>query len=116
VLGCGAPLLLSKGLVDAMRIGPDVIDITDDPARMSVEIEHVRVTTTARAWMQARLWTNDPDHLLVRQGIAVRDAWAEHIAGTGGFDVLERSPRRPRRARRRADPANREPSSTEPLH
>jgi alpha-galactosidase len=73
----GAPLLPSVGLVDAMRIGPDVIGITDDPKRMSADIEQARVTTTARAWMQARLWTNDPDHLLVRPGIAVRDAWAE---------------------------------------
>jgi alpha-galactosidase len=116
LLGCGAPLLPSVGLVDAMRIGPDVIGIAADPKPMSADIEHAQVTTAARAWMHERLWTNDPDHLLLRPGIAVRDAWAEHVAASGGLtfssdrlaELDEHGLELTRRALR--------PSSTEPLH
>ena len=68
LLGCGAPLGPCVGLVDAMRIGPDV-----DPNwypiwadRSHPATANALRNTLARAWMHNRLWANDPDCLLVR--------------------------------------------------
>lgn len=85
VLGCGALMGASVGLVDGMRIGPDVAPWwryqtreeregrarpRRNPARPQANGEPateaaVRNTMT-RAWMHGRLWVNDPDCLLVR--------------------------------------------------
>lgn len=85
VLGCGALMGASVGLVDGMRIGPDVapwwrFQTKEEreglaprrrhPARPAAGSEPateaaVRNTMT-RAWMHGRLWVNDPDCLLVR--------------------------------------------------
>ena len=82
LLGCGAPLLPSIGLVDAMRIGPDVV-----PERPHEEPDLGRVigATRARGWMHGRLWANDPDSLVARSQIAEREAWAAHLEGYGGL-------------------------------
>jgi alpha-galactosidase len=82
LLGCGAPLLPSIGLVDAMRIGPDVL--AEEPGAQPDVDELVR-RTAARAWMNGRLWVNDPDCLVARPAIAERDAWAGHLFGYGGL-------------------------------
>jgi alpha-galactosidase len=82
LLGCGAPLLPSIGLVDAMRVGPDVIG--EDASRWSRSIAHAREVTAARAWMNGRLWTSDPDHLLARPEVPDRDLWAAHVAEYDG--------------------------------
>jgi len=82
LVGCGAPLLPSIGLVDAMRIGPDVL--AEDP-RAPPDLALVIRATSARAWMNGRLWVNDPDCLVVRPEIVERDAWAAHLEGYGGL-------------------------------
>ena len=88
LLGCGAPILPSIGLVDAMRVGGDVIgtpgDMPEDETSTR-SIEQAIALTSARWWMHARLWASDPDHLLARPEIAVRDRWAAHVARFGGL-------------------------------
>lgn len=69
LLGCGAPLGPSVGLVDGMRIGPDVAinwhpfwaDLTFPAA-----VNALRNTIT-RYFTHRRCWINDPDCVLVRQ-------------------------------------------------
>ncbi len=70
ILGCGAPLGPSVGIVDAMRIGPDVSvnwepffhgDLTEPSTAYALR------NTIARAFMHNRLWQNDPDCVLVRR-------------------------------------------------
>lgn len=70
LLGCGAPLGPCIGLVDGMRIGPDVdpnwhpifrSDLSAPSAENSLR------NSIARAPFHNRLWANDPDCLLVRQ-------------------------------------------------
>ena len=73
LLGCGAPLGPSIGLVDSMRIGPDVapswsaasldrvIGVPSAPAARN-SIRNV----LARSALHQRLWVNDPDCVLVR--------------------------------------------------
>jgi alpha-galactosidase len=79
VLGCGALIGPSVGLVDAMRIGPDVAPwwrvrakyARREPGspRVSGEpsVEDALRNVLTRAWMHGRLWANDPDCLLARQ-------------------------------------------------
>lgn len=82
LVGCGAPLLPSIGLVDAMRVGPDVLAELPDERRP--ELGPVFAPTAARAWMNGCLWVNDPDCLVVRPGIAGREEWASYLEGYGG--------------------------------
>lgn len=74
LLGCGCPLGAAIGLVDGMRIGPDVAPVWHPDARhripglepaMPAAANAVR-NTLARAFMHRRLWLNDPDCLMVR--------------------------------------------------
>jgi len=70
LLGCGAPLGPCVGLVDGMRVGPDV-----DPNWRPIWRHDLSMPSTenglrnsiARAPFHGRLWLNDPDCLLVRQ-------------------------------------------------
>ena len=81
VLACGAPLLPSIGLCDAMRVGPDVLPETPDP---QLDIETLTRVTGMRSWMNGRLWVNDPDHLVARPEIREREAWASYLETYGG--------------------------------
>jgi alpha-galactosidase len=77
LVGCGAPIGPSVGLVDAMRIGPDTDaewephfaglrwSIRQNPSLPSLRNSLRNVTN--RAWMHNRWWINDPDTLMVRQ-------------------------------------------------
>jgi alpha-galactosidase len=88
LVGCGAPLLPSIGLVDAMRIGPDVLPEPgrgDDDVRGA--IRKALQVTSARAWMNGRLWMSDPDCLVARPGIPERETWAAHVRAYGGLVV-----------------------------
>ncbi|MFQ5946897.1 MAG: alpha-galactosidase, partial [Anaerolineae bacterium] len=68
VLGCGAPLWPSVGLVDGMRIGADVAahwrplwhDLAGPSAANALR------NTISRSFMHRRLWLNDPDCVLLR--------------------------------------------------
>lgn len=76
LVGCGAPLGPSIGVVDAMRIGADTAPnwapdfgiltrfVTRNPAVPSLRNSLANVAT--RAWMHGRLWINDPDVLMMR--------------------------------------------------
>ncbi len=101
LLGCGCPLGAAVGLVDAMRIGPDVAPSWDvDPNLAIPGIEATQPSTRsalrsvlARSWMHRRLWVNDPDCLMARGddtglGPGERRALAAAIAVTGGLPFL----------------------------
>jgi alpha-galactosidase len=89
ILGCGAPLLPSIGLVDAMRISPDVMpqwepdlgDISQPGMRSAL------AAGRARAWMHGRLWVNDPDCVLVRPQVERPEPWGEYIETLRGLAV-----------------------------
>ncbi len=70
ILGCGAPFGPSVGLIDAMRIGPDVSVNWEpifhgDPTEPSTA--YAMRNTLTRAFLHNRLWQNDPDCVLVRR-------------------------------------------------
>ena len=83
LLGCGAPLLPSVGLVDAMRVSADVLNPEDDEAGLArLRGEQAIV---ARAWQHGRFWVNDPDCLVARPGFELRHGWADLIDVFGGL-------------------------------
>ncbi|MGR6916865.1 glycoside hydrolase family 36 protein [[Actinomadura] parvosata] len=85
--GCGAPMLPSIGLVDIMRVSPDIAptlypksgDISQ-PSQLGA-----RLTGAAREFLHARWWVNDPDCIMARPEVEAREEWAAHIEGTGGL-------------------------------
>jgi alpha-galactosidase len=81
LLACGAPLLPSIGLCDAMRIGPDVLPESPDG---QPDLESLIRITGLRSWMNGRLWVNDPDCLVVRPEITERESLASYLEGYGG--------------------------------
>jgi len=101
LLGCGCPQGVAVGVVDGMRIGPDVapswgidapvvipgIEATQPSTRSAVR------NVLARAFMHRRLWLNDPDCLMARsQDTRLSPAEAATlgaaIAGTGGMLIF----------------------------
>nr|MBC7245391.1 alpha-galactosidase [Chloroflexota bacterium] len=68
LLGCGAPLGPSVGIVDTMRIGPDVhVDwepFWQDLSAPSAANAILNVIT--RSFLHGKLWLNDPDCLVLR--------------------------------------------------
>jgi alpha-galactosidase len=100
LLGCGCPIGAAVGVVDGMRIGPDVAPHWEvDPEQVVPGIEetlpsgrHALRSILSRAWMHRRLWQNDPDCLLARSRDtsltpSEREALATAIAVTGGSCV-----------------------------
>lgn len=87
LLGCGAPILPSVGLVDAMRVSPDVAPhydpLPNDPTGPSQAA--AVLTGSGRAWQHGRLWVNDPDCLLARPQMERREDWALHVERHGGL-------------------------------
>ncbi|ADN01368.1 glycoside hydrolase family 36 protein [Spirochaeta thermophila] len=69
ILGCGAPLLPSVGLVDGMRIGPDTTPFWDPavPDNGAPAIQYALRNALYRSFMHRRFWLNDPDCLLLRK-------------------------------------------------
>jgi alpha-galactosidase len=89
LLGCGAPILPSVGLYDAMRVSPDVgllYEPRDGDLGSPSQRSAVR-TGRARAFQHARFWVNDPDCLIVRPEMERRQEWAEHVERFGGLRV-----------------------------
>ena len=91
ILGCGAPLLPSVGLVDGMRIGSDVAAYwgaegnADGPS-----LRNATRATLARMWLHGRWWANDPDCVVVRAtdtqlSLAEVQGWASVVALSGGM-------------------------------
>jgi alpha-galactosidase len=101
LLGCGCPLGAAVGVVDAMRIGPDVAPTWAPVLEIPVPgLEPTAPSTRNairnvlhRAWMHRRLWLNDPDCLMARS----RDTQltpdevgtlAAAIGATGGLGIF----------------------------
>ncbi len=90
LLGCGAPLLPSVGMVDAMRISADTAvqwsawegDMSQ-PAGESAEL-----SVLARAYQHGRYWVNDPDCLLLGPDVERRQRRARMIRRYGGLRGL----------------------------
>ncbi|MER6127581.1 glycoside hydrolase family 36 protein [Streptomyces sp. NPDC001795] len=87
LLGCGAPILPSIGLFDAMRVSPDTAphrrpeaDDYSQPGQDPAEF-----TGAGRQWQHGRLWINDPDCLMARPAVETRERWAAHVEATGGL-------------------------------
>ncbi|MGW2044296.1 glycoside hydrolase family 36 protein [Streptomyces sp. NPDC001858] len=87
LLGCGAPILPSIGLFDAMRVSPDTAphrrpeaDDYSQPGQDPAEF-----TGAGRQWQHGRLWVNDPDCLMARPAVETRERWAAHVEATGGL-------------------------------
>jgi len=87
LLGCGAPILPSVGLVDAMRVSPDTAPHYEpEIADMSRPSQRAAALTgRGRAWQHGRFWVNDPDCLLARPGVQRREEWARHVEEFGGL-------------------------------
>jgi len=95
ILGCGCPLGTAVGIVDGMRIGPDVAPYwgattgaTGEPGT-ALAIEAI----FARSFMHRRLWLNDPDCLMLRAketklSDSERRALAYTIAASGGMLLI----------------------------
>ncbi len=92
MLGCGCPLGPAIGVVDGMRIGPDVApywaSAAGDPSTV-----HALDAIIARSYMHRRLWLNDPDCLMLRARetqltAGEREALAATIAASGGMLLI----------------------------
>ncbi len=102
ILGCGCPLGAVVGVVDAMRIGPDVApswEMVAVPVDVSgyehtvPATRHAWVSTLARAFMHRRLWLNDPDCVMLRTRDTALDpdqarAWALAVGISGGLALV----------------------------
>ncbi|MEJ2266490.1 MAG: alpha-galactosidase [Anaerolineales bacterium] len=108
LLGCGCPLGPAIGLVDAMRIGPDVDHHWEPPFKGVMrffknepDIPSARNAihnSLTRAHLQQRWWINDPDCLLLRSGttrqgkpaltLAEIQSLATVVAMSGGLMLL----------------------------
>ncbi|ETK36259.1 glycoside hydrolase family 36 protein [Microbispora sp. ATCC PTA-5024] len=87
LLGCGAPILPSVGLFDAMRVSADTAPQYEpwygDPALPGQR--GAVLSTVGRAWQHGRFWVNDPDCLIVRPEVERREEWAEVVERYGGL-------------------------------
>ena len=102
LLGCGAPLGHTVGVVDGMRIGPDVApwwhpqpDQYRPPGHTGGEPATVNAwrNTLSRSFMHRRLWLNDPDCLMLRTDATRLDAqqmraWALAVGVSGGMALV----------------------------
>ena len=82
LVGCGAPLLPSVGLFDAMRVSPDTFHEGGEDGSTGLR---GLVPMTARAWQQGRLWVNDPDCVVARPTYSQREQWAAAARRYGGL-------------------------------
>ena len=87
LLGCGAPILPSVGLVDAMRVGPDISHFyePEDGDLSQPSQRAAAVNTRQRAWQHGRFWVNDSDCLVVGPHVERREEWADVVERYGGL-------------------------------
>jgi alpha-galactosidase len=70
LLGCGAPLGPSVGLVDAMRVSEDTKELWDfgnEPVYGDHCLKYALIGSIYRSFMHLNFWINDPDCLIVRK-------------------------------------------------
>jgi alpha-galactosidase len=89
LLGCAAPQAPSVGLVDAMRVGPDVAPEWDDAdAGSAPAVSNAVRNALARGFLGGEWWVNDPDCLLLRDETSLtaaeRGSFAALVALSGG--------------------------------
>ena len=82
LVGCGAPLLPSVGLVDAMRVSPDTFHEGGEDGSTGLR---GLAPLAARAWQQGRLWVDDPDCVVARPSYALRERWTDAARRLGGL-------------------------------
>jgi alpha-galactosidase len=82
LLGCGAPILPSVGLVDAMRVSGDTFHEGGEDGSQGLR---GRMSLEARSWQHGRFWVNDPDCLVARPEFALRDEWADVVLAAPGI-------------------------------
>lgn len=100
ILGCGAPLGALVGVVDGMRIGPDVAPAWDPPGDRlpgytgaEPSTKNAWRNTAARSFLHRQLWLNDPDCVMLRTRetdlteAQVR-AWALGVGASGGMVLV----------------------------
>jgi alpha-galactosidase len=103
VLACGAPIGAVVGSVDAMRVGADVAPWwTTPPGRGELQpgyeattpaTRNAFVNTCTRSFMHRRLWSNDPDCVMLRRdgtqlSEAAATAWGDTIGCSGGLVLV----------------------------
>ena len=83
ILGCGAPLGPSVGLVDGMRIGQDVEATWSGFQSTAAAAAH-------RFFYHGNAWFDDPDCLVVREPVTIDQgrAWASLVALSGQMNLL----------------------------
>lgn len=82
LVGCGAPLLPSIGLVDAMRVSPDTFHEGGEDGATGLRGQ---LSLEARAWQNGTLWINDPDCLVARPSFSLRDEWGRVVRAADGL-------------------------------
>ncbi|MGC2492645.1 MAG: glycoside hydrolase family 36 protein [Candidatus Binatus sp.] len=95
ILGCGCPIGQAVGIVDGMRIGPDVSPFWGKTASGAGDPSTVYALDAiiARSFMHRRLWLNDPDCLMLRARktrltAVERAALASVIVSSGGMLLI----------------------------
>ena len=95
ILGCGCPIGQAIGVVDGMRIGPDVSPFWGSTASGAGDPSTVYALDAiiARSFMHRRLWLNDPDCLMLRAretrlSADERAALAATIVASGGMLLI----------------------------
>jgi alpha-galactosidase len=103
IVGCGAPIGAVVGSVDAMRIGADVAPWWDLPAGRGEQLagyeatvpstHNAFVNTCTRSFMHRRLWSNDPDCVMLRTSGTdlapdAAERWARTIGASGGLVLV----------------------------
>ena len=103
IVGCGAPIGAVVGAVDAMRIGADVAPWWDAPAgagevlpgyeAATASTHNAFVNTCTRSFMHRKLWSNDPDCIMLRTvdtqlTSAEAEAWARTVGRSGGLVLV----------------------------
>jgi alpha-galactosidase len=102
ILGCGLPIAQGIGVVDGMRIGPDVAPFWDPPpqvwegtlyAAVAPSTSNALRHTVARQFMHRRLWLNDPDCLMLRRSATQLtpdqiERWALAVGASGGMALV----------------------------
>jgi len=95
ILGCGCPLGQAVGIVDGMRVGPDVAPFWGSNANAAGEPGTALAIDAilARSFMHRRWWLNDPDCLMLRAKETQlsndeREALAWTIAASGGMLLI----------------------------
>lgn len=102
ILGCGAPIGAVVGVVDGMRIGPDVAPWWERPPANGAQpgyedtapaTRNAFVNTCTRSFMHRRLWANDPDCIMLRtvdtqMSPAQAESWARTVGASGGLVLV----------------------------